>query len=181
LVRDRLGLTPAMWAERSNHLPVLAVLRVEMKGAKLAARKGSGPAAGRSPARSPAAAAAATRSVSRGAGRPSAGAREQQTEAITKAPASAPASAPAGPPAPATQTTTLTPRPAPTARGRRSPRPLVEGEDLARRPQVGHDARPVDACRDVDVDSDWDVEDVDEPPSSVSLTPAVSSPTHAWL
>jgi hypothetical protein len=33
-VRDRRGLTAAMWAERSAHLDMLAFLRVEMKRGK---------------------------------------------------------------------------------------------------------------------------------------------------
>ncbi|KIX01570.1 uncharacterized protein Z518_09296 [Rhinocladiella mackenziei CBS 650.93] len=40
LARDRQGLTPAMWAERSAHLEVLAFLRVEMKKAKMARKAG---------------------------------------------------------------------------------------------------------------------------------------------
>lgn len=45
LAQDRQGLTPAMWAERSGHLEVLAFLRVEMKKAKLTRkdRQASGP------------------------------------------------------------------------------------------------------------------------------------------
>ncbi|EXJ78295.1 hypothetical protein A1O3_09456 [Capronia epimyces CBS 606.96] len=39
LVRDRQGLTPALWAERSAHLEVLAFLRVAMKKAEML-RKG---------------------------------------------------------------------------------------------------------------------------------------------
>ncbi|KIV85881.1 hypothetical protein PV11_01533 [Exophiala sideris] len=48
LARDRLGLTPSMWAERSNHLDVLAFLRAEVKKAKLTRKNVAGLTANRS-------------------------------------------------------------------------------------------------------------------------------------